>query len=190
MIKEKKIITCTIFLTQYCILNLHIYEPCSPSTECPPIQCLKVISQIGVGWARHLFIWHADQGMEFRILCMEFRILCLTTKYSVASFSILNRVSFGLEGSVKRSWSVVICGAKYFLQKKKINSMISFWKKELILYAKQSESRSQNKASKCFKQGIYLDTMSVMVAFLSCRFSVRIFIYTFCFIFWSLGSSS
>ena len=119
MIKEKKIITCTIFLTQYCILNLHIYEPCSPSTECPPIQCLKVISQIGVGWARHLFIWHADQGMEFRILCMEFRILCLTTKYSVASFSILNRVSFGLEGSVKRSWSVVICGAKYFLQKKK-----------------------------------------------------------------------
>ena len=184
MIKEKKIITCTVFLTQYCVLNLHIYEPCSPSTECPPIQCLKVISQIGVGWARHLFIWHADKGMEFRILS-------LTTKYSVASFSILNRVSFWTGRQCKE---VMICiylwCQVFFTEKKKINSMISFWKKELILYAKQNESRSQNKASKCFKQGIYLDTMSVMVAFLSCRFSVRIFIYTFCFIFWSLGSSS
>ena len=180
MIKEKKIITCTIFLTQYCVLNLHIYEPCSTSTECPPIQCLKVMSQIGVGWARHLFIWHADQGMEFRILS-------LTTKYSVASFSILNRVSFW----TGRQWEVMICiylwCQVFFTEKKKL---IPFWKKELFLYAKQNESRSQNKASKCFKQGIYLDTMSVMVAFLSCRFSVRIFIYTFCFIFWSLGSSS
>ena len=182
MIKEKKIITCTIFLTQYCILNLHIYEPCSPSTECPPIQCLKVLSQIGVGWARHLFIWHADQGMEFRILS-------LTTKYSVASFSILNRVSFWTGRQCKEVMICIYlwCQVLFFYRKKKL---IPFWKKELFLYAKQNESRSQNKASKCFKQGIYLDTMSVMVAFLSCRFSVRIFIYTFCFIFWSLGSSS
>ena len=71
---QREEITRTIFLTQYCTLILLICEPCSPSTECPPIQCLKLIAQIGVG---------ADQGMEFRILS-------LTTEYSVASFSILN----------------------------------------------------------------------------------------------------
>ena len=37
---------------------------------------------------------------------------------------------FGLEGSVKRWWPVFICGAKYFFLQKKINAMISFWKKK------------------------------------------------------------
>ena len=119
-VSKREEITCIILLTHYCTLNWLIYEPCSPFTEWPPIQCLGGHSSDwgGVGWGGwHSLIWlkrvcDVDQGVWFRILSPK-------TVSPIASFSFLNRVSFWT-GSVERWWPVFICGSKYFLQKKLI----------------------------------------------------------------------
>ena len=116
-------------------MNLHIYEPCSPSTECPPIQCLKAIAQIVVGWAAEggaSLIWpnrvcDADQGMEFRILS-------LTTEYSVASFtfSIFNRVSFWTGRQCKEVMTCIYLWCQVFFTEKKLIPWFHFEKKNLF----------------------------------------------------------